>query len=237
MGSIQRGAIVRKNDNGTLEWVDGSRTYIGTATLSSGKVLTKRFRRNGFNEEEVAERWLKWQGKNLDKDEPLEEEENIMTETNTNSKAKKCPFGGSDCTASCAMFSDANLECALKIGAIGLFSLTGNFIKLDPNESLELIAMGIGELKTAMAQNAPAPQPTVAHMPTEAEGIEAFLAGKTFLNFVNLHSNPVYAKYKKFCQDEDFPCASKKTIVKAIDDRFPEIKSVGKTGGSVFEAA
>lgn len=236
---VQRGAIVRKNDNGTLEWVDNSRTYIGTATLPNGKVITKRFRRNGFDEDEVAERWLKWQCKNVDEDEVIEEEEADMAEKNTgNNKAKKCPFnGGCDCTPSCALFSDANFVCSLKLGALGMFNVTGNYLKMDPNESLELIAMAIGELKPASKPAEKEPEPTVAHVPTEADGIAAYLEGKTFLSFVNMHSNPVYAKYKKFCQDGGFPCASKKDIVKAIDDRFPELNAIGKKGGAVFEAA
>lgn len=233
MGSMQRGGIVRKNDNGTLERIDGSRTYIGSATLPSGKVVTKRFRRNGFDEDEVAERWLKWQGKSIEKEETEEEEVADMAEKNVNNKAKKCPFGGSDCTPSCAMYSDANLTCSLKVGAIGLFNLTGNFMKLDPNESLELIALAIGEMKlSGTAEETP-----VAAAPTEEDGLNAFLDGKTFLNFVNLHGKAVAGQYTRFCKENGFPVMKEKDMLVGVSERFPELKRRGVRGGSIFEAA
>lgn len=67
MGSIQRGGIIRKNGNGTLERVDSTNTYIGSATLENGRIVTKRFRCIGFKEDEVAERWLKWQWRETEK--------------------------------------------------------------------------------------------------------------------------------------------------------------------------
>ena len=239
MGSIQRGAIISQNNNGTLERVDGTSTYIGSATLSNGKVITKRFRSHSRDDAEVTERWLAWQSKQ----ESYEEEEADMadkniTAINTSSKAKKCPFGGCDCHPSCALYSDANLACSLKLGMIGLYSINCNYMNLNANESLELIALAIGELKPSPAAVAPkveiAPKP---HVPSIEEGLEAFLDGKTFLTFVNLHGKAVSGMYSKFCKENGYPKMGEKDLLDEVEKRYPELKRRGVRGGSVFEAA
>jgi len=237
---VQRGAIVRKNDNGTLEWVDGSRTYIGSATLPSGKVITKRFRRNGFDEDEVAERWLKWQGrKGLDEDEA--EESYYKEEDMANDKTRNCPFSGTECTATCPVFSIENQACAVMLGGVGLYNMSVNLMKLDASEPIEMVALAVGELGSTLSASQPAkavePKPAKPKEPTVADGLAAFLDGKTFLSFVNLHGKAVMGQYAKFCKANGFPAAKETELISKVAASYPELKRVTKMGGSVFEAA
>ena len=233
MGSIQRGGIIRKNDNGTLERIDGTNTYIGSATLESGRVITKRFRCQGFDEEAVAERWLKWQGR---KTEDIEEKEEIMAEeiTQKQGKSQSCPFSGGECTPGCAMFSPSNLKCSLMLGGIGLYNIAANLSKLNCNDAIELVAMAIADEKgKEQAESAP----LQAETKTVADGIRAYLGDKTFLSFVNLHSKTVYSPYKKFCEEEGYPADSEANFSKELLRSFPELKSKTAHGGRTFIAA
>lgn len=239
MGSIKRGATIKKNDNGTLERVDGSRTYIGSATLPSGEVITKRFRRNGHDEDEIVERWLKWQGKNSDEEVgETEEEEAEMADK----KKSCCPFNGNECTYTCPMFSEHNGACTIRLAGTGLYYIANNLMKLDANESIELVAMAVGELKREPVKEAPVETATAeeTHVeagPTEEDGIEKFLDGKTFLNFVNLHGKAVYGQYTKLCNESGMPKTGEKHLLEEVEKRYPELKRRGVRGGSVFEAA
>lgn len=227
MGSIQRGGIVRKNDNGTLERVDGTNTYIGSATLSDGKVITKRFRCTGFDEDEVAERWLKWQGKNAEKmREAFDEKEADMAEKTVAKKnALTCPFSGGECGYKCPIWNDG--RCALAMLGIGMYNIACNLMKLKTDDELELIAMAIAEL----GGKEPVEEPS------EADGLEAFLEGKSFIDFVNLHSKGVHAQYKKVCDGLSLPAMGEKELTAEIEKRFPELVVHRQVGGSVFKAA
>jgi len=221
MGSVQRGGLVKKNDNGTLERVDGTNTYIGSATLESGKVLTKRFRCQGFDEADVIGRWEKWQGKKGE----TPEKEVRMAE-----KKMECPFSGAECGSKCPIWSGASNACALKLGGIGLFNISAYLMNLDMSESIELLAMAIADQK-------PAPKPVAKPEPTAADGIEGYLDGKSFLAFVNLHSKSVYSPYKEFCEEKGFPCVSESSLTKVIEGRYPELKVERGNGGARFSAA
>lgn len=229
MGSIQRGGIIRKNDNGTLERVDGTNTYIGSATLPSGKVVTKRFRCQGFDEDEVERRWLKWQGKN---DEETQEEDMV---SEANDKKSKCPFSGDECTSRCPMYSPSNRACTIMLGGIGLYNIGCNLMNLDPNDSLELIAMAVGDLRRDGAE--PMPSTVEAKALTVEDGVKAYLEDKSFLAFVNLHSKTVYAPYKKFCEDNGFPAETESGFSQVVLKSFPELKSEKAHGGRTFVAA
>ena len=231
MGSTQRGAIVSRNDNGTLERVDGTNTYIGSATLESGKVVTKRFRRTGNDEAEVERKWLKWQGRNIEaKEEPMAE----AYEVKANGKAAECPFSGRECGPKCPMYSQGNRACSLMLGGIGLFNISVNLSRLDPNESLELIAMALGDLGGQRAEAADEPLPTAAA--TVEDGVKAYLEDKSFLTFVNLHSKTAYSPYRKFCEENGFPAETESGFSSAVRERYPELRSERAHGGCRFVA-
>ena len=227
MGSIQRGGMVAKNDNGTLERIDGTNTYIGSATLPNGKVITQRFRGNVPDEKNLVERWLKWQGKKLDK----EEEEPMAN----NTKKQTCPFSNNECGPSCPMFSPTNRACTIMLGGIGLYNIASNMMKIDPNESIELVAMAIGELKPEKA--IVKPEPVATNALTVEDGIEAYLEDKSFLAFVNLHSKTVYSPYKRFCEDKGFPADTEANFSQVILKKYPELKGEKAHGGRTFVAA
>ena len=238
MGSIQRGGIIRKNDNGTLERVDGTNTYIGSATLENGKIITKRFRCVGFKEDEVAERWLKWQSKAVEKmtekreeqeakkaEEKAEKEEKIMVE-----KKQNCPFSDNECGPTCPMWSDGNQKCAIFLGCIGMYNVACNLMKLKVDQELELIAMAIAD-SVKVDGNKP------TENKTEEAGIIAFLDGKRFLEFVNLHSKAVHGEYKRYCQENGYPVVKESELTKAIENRYKELKAETQMGGTRFMAA
>lgn len=223
--SGKRGGTVASNDNGVLERDGSSSTYIGTATLDDGKVLTKRFRGNVKDEPRIIESWKRWQGRKADG------EEEVAVENSK--KAKECPLSGRACGAACPMFSQSNRACSLALGAIGLYNMTCNVMKLDPNESLELIAMAVSEIGGKGVGKA-APQP---HGTTEKDGLDAYLDGKTFVRFVNLSSKKVHAEYAAFCRENGYQPYGEHDMMQAIASRYSELKVKGVRGGSVFEAA
>lgn len=244
MGSNQRGGIIRKNDNGTLERIDGTNTYIGSATLENGRVITKRFRCKGFDEDDVARRWEKWQcRKDVPDDEGAEDyykEEDMANEK----KNPTCPLSGNDCTATCPMFSIENMACSIMLGGIALYNMSVNIMKLDASESVEMVAMAVGELGSAMKSGSVGATGAAVtsikaepKLPTEADGVDAFFEGKTFLNFVNLHGKAVNGQYARFCKEAGFPAVKEGVLLEKVVERFPELKRVGVRGGSVFEAA
>ena len=228
MGSVQRGGIIRSNDNGTLERIDGTNTYVGSATLESGKVLTKRFRCQGFDEDDVARRWLKWQGKNVET-----KEETMAKEIE--SKKSACPFSGQECGGSCPMYSAVHQSCSVMLGGIGLYNIAQNIQSLDASESIELVAMAVGELGGKRVE--PAQEPVETPVLTVDDGVSAYLDGKSFLAFVNLHSKTVYAPYKRFCEEKGFPSESESGFSKALLRSFPELKAQPAHGGKTFVAA
>ena len=234
MGSIQRGGMVAKNDNGTLERVDGTNTYIGSATLQNGKVITKRFRGVSQKQDKIIESWERWQCRN-DVEEDVEKEE-VMAEIR-NTKKNECPLSGNECGPACPLYSQANKACSLKLGGIGLYNMSCNLMNLKVDEELELIALAIAESKTA---SEPAREPVAEAKPkakTEAEGVDAFLDGKKFLDFVNLGSKRVYSDYKKTVEGKGYPIVKEADLIAAITKRFPELKKKGVHGGSVLVAA
>lgn len=232
MGSIQRGGMVCKNDNGTLERVDGTSTYIGSATLPSGKVITKRFRCANHDEEELKSRWLKWQGRNSLKPNGDDGKEKQAEEEKPMEKTIACPFSGKECGIECPLFSEGNMTCSLKLGGIGLYNMCCNFGKLGIGEELELIALAIAESKQAHAK--PEPEESTK---TAEQGVDAYLKDKTFLAFVNLHSKTVYSPYRKFCEAEGFPAASEAEFANVVGQMFPELKRQKAHGGCTFVAA
>lgn len=245
---VQRGSIIRTNDFGTLERVGRTNTYIGSTTLPDGKVITKRFRCTGFDEEEVARRWRKWQGreseKNQDIEEIIEEEEEAdMADNNTtiaSTVKNPCPFSGVQCSAACPLYSVENGRCAILLGGVGLYNMAANLMRLDMTEPLELLALAVSEIsgtQKTVDQPAVESKSTAKHVPTVAEGIDAYLADKTFISFVNLHSKTVYQPYKKFCEQGGFPVESESNFTKVIKERYPELKPKGQAGGCVFMAA
>lgn len=244
MGSKQRGAIIAKNDYGTLERVDGSSSYIGTDTLPDGKVLKKTFRSSSKNDEEVKKRWLKWQG---DHQKPIFEDEEDSQMEKSEPKARppivgrsgtECPFkfsgGGSDILCSeerCALFVTASTSCSLKLGGSGLYYMASNMMRLDVSESLELVAMAIGEL------NSKPPVEGTDGIKSIEGGLNGYFEGKTFLNFVNLHGKKIHAEYKKFCVGNGYPLLGESEFVKEVAKRYPDLKPVTKAGGTSFAAA
>ena len=230
MGSVQRGAMVARNDNGTLEKPDSKNVYIGSATLENGKVITKRFRGVPKDEQKIIESWEKWQCRKTEEDDMAE-----ITKVETNSKdskAKTCPFSGNDCEAKCPMWSAANKSCSIMLGGIGLFNIAANLMKLDVGEELELIALAIAESRKPATEHK---EPVMVL--TEQDGIDFFLDGKTFLSFVNLNSKRVFADYKKALNGTEYPLVREGELVDAIAKRFPELKKKGVHGGSVLVAA
>lgn len=234
MGSIQRGGMIRRNDNGTLERVDGTNTYIGSATLENGKVITKRFRCVGFKEDEVADRWLKWQSKAAEKmAEKREEQEARKNEDKENPMAEKkvnCPISDNVCGPTCPMWSEVHGRCALYLGGIGMYNVASNLMKLKVDQELELIAM-------AIADSARTDDSKHVGGKTDETGVIAYLDGKRFLEFVNLHSKSVHAEYRKFCKANGYPEVSESELTSAIKRRYKELKAETSMGGTRFIAA
>lgn len=228
MGSIQRGGMVAKNDNGTLERVDGTNTYIGSATLENGKVITKRFRGNVPDEQKIVERWLKWQGRKTEDEEMAE-----IIKVDDGSKTPKCPFSGCECNAKCPLWSAAQSVCSLKLGGIGLSYIAANLMELKVDEELELIALAIDE--SGKKHDKPKAEP--AKEPSGSDGVEFFLADKKFLDFVNLTSKRVFSDYKKSLANTDYPLVKESELTTAIAEKFPELKKKTVHGGSVLVAA
>lgn len=223
MGSIQRGALIKKNDNGTLERIDGTGTYIGSATLANGKVVTKTFRSSSRDNDEVEKRWLKWQGKEIENN----TEEDMAEIKTVNTNKTTCPFSGNECSAKCPIWSTANGRCAIQLGGIGLYNIACNLMNLGVGEELELIAMAIAEQKPS--------EP--AEVATEADGVELFLKDKKFLDFVNLSSKRIYSDYRKEIGGKEYPLVKESELVVEIIARFPELKKRGVHGGSILVAA
>ena len=232
----KRGGTVAENGNGKLERVSPS-TCVGTATLESGKVLTKRFRGSVPEEADIVARWEKWQGRKMvPADDGYEEED--MAEAG----GARCPMSGAECTAACPMFSVENQACAVMLGGIALYNMSTNLMKLDAGEPIEMVAMAVGELGSAIAAARPVSETADTRQapmkePTEAEGLDAFLKGKTFLNFVNLHGKAVNGQYTKFCKDNGYPAMRESELIAVVAARYPELKRVTKMGGSMFVAA
>ena len=250
---VQRGGIVRRNDYGTLERISGSRTYIGSATLPDGKVITKRFRGCVPDEPKIIERWERWQCRKTEDEEEIVEEEADMANDNKNAgtvtvitnKKHPCPFSGSDCAPACPMYSEANQTCSLKLGMLGLWNMGCNIMNLKVDEEVEMVAMAVAELGSTVAKAVasiptadaaeepkPEPEPAKPH-----DGVEEFFEGKTFLAFVNLHGKNVCGQYKRFCREKGFEPTSEKAVLDEVEKRYPELKRVGVRGGSVFQAA
>ena len=233
MGSMQRGAMVARNDNGTLEKPDSKNVYIGSATLENGKVITKRFRGVPKDEQKIIESWEKWQCRKVEEEDDMAEITKVEANaTSKDSKAKTCPFSGNDCGAKCPMWSVANGSCSIMLGGIGLFNIAANLMKLDVGEELELIALAVAESR----------KPAVEHKEpvralTEQDGVDLFLDGKKFLDFVNLSSKRVFSDYKKALNDTGYPLMKEAELVNEVVKRFPELKKKGVHGGSVLVAA
>lgn len=230
MGSIQRGAIVSRNDNGTLERIDGKSAYVGTATLASGKVLKKTFRSAARDDDEVTARWLKWQGRQ----EECEQEDDCMAEIERT--GSECPMTGFECKHQCPLFSVPNGECSIKLGCVALYNIGSNLMKLDNSESIELLAMAVSEVGKGMASTSPLTE-VAAKETTPSNGVSEFMDGKNFLAFVNLHSKTVYSAYRKLCTERGFAPVKEKALVEEIEKRCPELKGKGVSGGTVFQAA
>ena len=239
MGSIQKGCVIAKNEFGTLERVDGSRTCIGSTTLPDGKVITKRFRGNITEQDKVIARWEKWQSRSNDED--AEPEEDIFMEEPEKDQVKvektekpvykvcKCPFSGEECGPACPMYSPTQLACSIFLGGIGLYNLSVNIARLNANESLELIAMAVSDLKgTDIPQKVPAP--------TEKDLVDRFLEGKSFMAFVNLNSKKVHADFKKFCAERGFEeCpVREKDLSERIFAEYKELERKPVHGGVLF---
>ena len=221
----KRGATVAENGNGTLERVDGTNTYIGTATLASGKVLTKRFRGEPSCEADVIERWEKWQGRNDDG-----EEVGVIAEAKA-TKGRTCPLSCQECAASCPLWSAANGACAIMLGGVALYNMSVNMSRLDMSEPLELLAM-------AVADSGGSGRPKVAEVTekTDAQGVDAYMEGKTFISFVNLHSKTAYSPYKRFCEENGYPCKRESEFTKDVLARFGELHAEKAHGGVRFAA-
>lgn len=236
MGKIQRGAIIKSNDNGTLERIDGTGTYIGSATLPSGQVLTKTFRSSSRDEKDVVKRWLKWQGKKDDN-----EEEATMARTNTTTvektpmKTTACPFSGLECAPSCPIFSKAHGLCSITLGSVGLYNISCNLMKLDNSDSIELVAMAVGELASETTPEIEEPRVEAVAL-TADDGVEEYLARTSFLSFVNLHSKTVYSPYKQFCEEQGYPVDTEARFSEAVENHFDELSSIRKAGGRIFVA-
>lgn len=237
MGSINRGGVIRRNDNGTLERIGKTNTYVGSATLPDGKVITKRFRCDGFNEEEVSQRWLKWQGRKIDDDEYKDLEDDSMADKPSN----MCPFSNEECTPACPVYSVPNSACAVKLGGVALFSMSTYLPNLDNGEAIELLAMAVADAVKARPQEkmaaAPTMEPPAEAQPTADDGVALFMKDKSFLSFVNLHSKTVYSQYKKLCEESELPTISEKELVEKVKKTYPELKGKGVSGGTVFMPA
>ena len=223
----KRGATVAENDNGKLERVDGTNTYIGTATLASGKVLTKRFRGEPSYEADVIARWEKWQGRNDDG-----EEVGAMAEAKAQ-KGRTCPLSCQECAASCPLWSAANGACAIMLGGVALYNMSVNMSSLDMSEPLELLAMAVAD---SGARDDARKAPTMEAVKTDAQGVDAYMEGKTFISFVNLHSKTAYSPYKRFCEENGYPCKRESEFTKDVLARFGELHAEKAHGGVRFAA-
>lgn len=240
-GKVQRGCIIAKNEFGTLERVDGTNTCVGTTTLTDGKVLTKRFRGSIADQKNLIARWEKWQGRKAEDEEPMDERDISMTVKETEKKIVKgvekapatCPFSNVEraCNALCPIFSTANNHCAIHLGGIGLYNIAANYLKMDPNESLELIALAISELNGEKSKAASSTSKKVK----DNNGVEDWLKTKNFLSFVNLTTKKVYGEYKTFCKEKGYEPIREADLTALIFGRFDELEKEGYPGGAIFK--
>lgn len=232
MGSIQKGCVIAKNEFGTLERVDGSNTCIGSTTLPDGKVITKRFRGKITDQEETIKSWEAWQGRKSEEEDPDPEEIAPKTDIRKPSKTPKktaiCPFSKEECGSTCPMYSPTQMACAIFLGGLGLYNIASNMMKVDPNDSLELIAMAVTELgKTDI--------PTKKEAPKRYDLVDEFFKGKSFMAFVNLTSKKVHSDFKKFCSEYGEECPLKETeLSDRIFKHYQELERKPVHGGVVY---
>lgn len=241
MGSIKRGSTVASNDNGTLEHVDGSSTYIGTATMPDGKVITKRFRDSSRDIDAVTLRWQAWQKKAWDKEDAMErekirvEEDISEKEADVVSTKLACPLlGGKPCLdVKCAFMHPVNERCAIALLGTSVWYMAENFARLDNTDALELIAISVDGLKAAqpMLKNEPRLQSRAR------AGVDGFFEGKSFLHFVNVHSKSVHQQYKAYCKAHGYDLQdilSETEIAHEILSRYGELDAELMRGGRIF---
>ena len=161
-----------------MERVDGSNTCIGSTTLPDGKVITKRFRGKITDQEETIKSWEAWQGRKSEEEDPDPEETAPKTDIRKPSKTPKktaiCPFSQEECGSTCPMYSPTMMACSIFLGGLGLYNIASNMMKVDPNDSLELIAMAVTELGKA---DIPAKKVAVK----EKDLVDDFFKGKSVL--------------------------------------------------------
>lgn len=244
MGSIQKGALIAKNDNGTLQHVDNSSTFIGTATLPNGKVVEKRFRDATKNGAAVKKKWEEWQKKTWGKEEEMEREQALPEKTDISenepdkvSKLLACPLlGGQPCLEhKCMFMHPMNERCSIPLLGSSLWYIAQNFARLDNAEMLELIAVSVDGLKSTV----PAVEIKSEKAPVNLvkAGLEAFFEGKNFIHFVNMHSKNVHGQYKAFCKEhgyEAYGLLGESELAEEIQRRYLELYSETTKGGRIF---
>lgn len=232
MGSIQKGCVIAKNEFGTLERVDGSNTCVGSTTLPDGKVITKRFRGKITDQEKTIKSWEAWQGRES-KDEVEDPEEtapktDIRKPAKTPKKTAICPFSGEECGSTCPLYSPTSMACSIFLGGLGLYNIASNMMKVDPNDSLELIAMAVAELGKADI-----PKKTTKDKSPDL--VDGFFKGKSFMAFVNLTSKRVYSDFKKFCSEHGEECPLKETeLSDRIFEHYQELERKPVHGGVIY---
>lgn len=241
MGSVQKGAMIAKNEFGTLERVDGTRTYIGSTTMQNGKVVTKRFRCDHGNEQKLIARWEKWQCRNEEDDYDEEELETMADEKKNDKKGKLCPFTKDICTESCAMYSAANFQCAIQLGGLGLWNMACNIMSLGNRDELELVALAIGDISKKLPEQWPVAQQTQtvsASIAKESSPIDEFLKEKDWLSFVNLTSKKVHADFKAMCANKypEVTPMKERDLVDLILERYPKLDVEKISNGRIFRA-
>lgn len=243
MGSIQKGYVIAKNEFGTLERVDHSNTCIGSTTLPDGKVITKRFRGTITDQDKTIASWEKWQGRENEvedtrakgkKPDIPEKTEFVQPVKKANqNKTAICPFTKEACGPMCPIYSTANLACSILLGGIGLYNLSVNMPKYEPDDSLELIAMAINDLRKPDISGKE-PYVDLGH-PTR-DVTEEFFDGKSFMAFVNLTSKKAHADFKAFCKKKDVETVPLKEseLSAEILRRYKELERKPIQGGVMF---
>ena len=120
------------------------------------------------------------------------------------------------------------MACSIFLGGIGLYNLSSNIFKIDPNDSLELLAMAVTELGKADI-----PKKTTKDKSPDL--VDDFFKGKSFMAFVNLTSKRVHSDFKKFCSEHGEECQLKETeLSDRIFKHYQELERKPVHGGVVY---
>lgn len=198
--------IYGKNDNGELERIDHSSTYVGTATLQDGTVVEKTFRTK--SSDDAVKRWLEWQGKAMElKPKPEPKQEQLQYD-----EPVKSP--------------NAEPEPKSKQGITELFAYLSRIAN-----ALEIIALNTETIELKADINLVTTESEQYSEEIELrDSVELFLEGKSIFDFINKTTSQVAKEYFEFCKDGGFEARSQRGFTKKVLSIFGDELALSKPG-------